>query len=250
MAKIGVCTIAYNESQYIGACIRNWRGLVDKHLVLVSSKPWNGVPVPDDGTADIARAEGADVEVDFWASEKDQRNHGLMRLYDYDYVLIVDADELYTRSVQDALLERLNDPIDKSWRTDRPVPAFRIESMTTYWKTHEYVFDPPDLHKPIIAVDPKQLLCDEHRQFGTDYAPLIPGTCHHFSWAKSDDKVKEKIQSFSHADGIYKNWYEEIWEVWTPGSGIQVRPYGRDIERSVATYRPAPQEILDLLKKT
>lgn len=245
MRKYAVATVAYQEAEYIGACIRNWQGLVDKHLVLVSERPWNGKPVKDDGTADIARKLGADVVVQYWDTEAHQRNEALAILHDYDYVLIVDADELYTKDVQRELIKMMDRPVDKSWRSDRQIPAFRIESMTTYWKTPDYVLDPPDGHKPIIAVDPKQLYCHEHRQFGAEYAPVVPGTCHHFSWAKSDNKVQEKIQSFSHAGVISDKWYEDVWMRWTPGSGVQVRPYGS--ERSVATYRPAPQEILDLV---
>lgn len=244
--KHAVCTIAYNESEYIGACIRNWRGLVDKHLVLVSSKPWNGEPVPDDGTADIARKMGAEVVVSNWETEAQQRNFGLAHLYDYDYVFIVDADELYTKDVQAGWLKILETPVDPSWRTDKQIPALRIERMITYWKNSDYVFKPEDGHKPIIAVDPKQLFCHEHRQFGTDYAPLVPGACHHFSWAKSDEKVAEKMRSFSHAADIRQNWYEDVWMKWRPGCGLQVRPYGA--EESTAEYQPAPQEILDLLK--
>jgi glycosyltransferase involved in cell wall biosynthesis len=246
MRKYAVATVAYNESEYIGACIRNWQGLVDKHLVLVSEKPWNGQSVKDDGTADIARSLGAEVIVNHWDTEAHQRNEGLAILYDYDYVLIVDADELYTKDVQKTLIKMMDHPIDKNWRTDRQVEAFRIESMTTYWKNSDYVLEPQDGHKPIIAVDPKQLFCHEHRQFGTSYAPLVPGTCHHFSWAKSDNKIKEKIQSFSHADIMVPNWYENVWKPWAPGSDMQVRPYGN--EESFTRYKPAPQEILDLLK--
>lgn len=247
--KFAVATIAYNESEYIQAVVRNWTDIpgVDKHLVLVSTKPWNGEAVEDDGTADLAREAGADVEVDFWESEADQRNHAIARLWDYDYIIIVDADELYTREAQDKLLELMNNPIDRSYRTDKYVPAFRIRRMITYWKNSDYVLDPPDRHKPVIAIDPKQLYCHEHRMFGVDYAPLIDDACHHMSWAKSDAKIKEKIQSFSHADSIREGWYENVWGKWEPGDSTQVRAYGQ--EPSIATYRPAPQEIMDLIEK-
>lgn len=246
--KYAVATICYNEAQYIGACIRNWKGLVDKHLVLVSSKPWNGVAFPDDGTADIARKEGAEVVIGDWDTEAQQRNEGIALLYDYDYVLIVDPDELYTKDVQKNLIDMMNHPIDKDWRTDKRVQAFRIESMTTYWKTPEYILSPADRHRPIIAIDPKQLFCHEHRQFGTDYVPVVKGTCHHFSWAKSDEKIREKIQSFSHADAIVPNWYENVWLKWNLKNQSNLRPYG--LETSIAVYKPAPDEIMSLIEKT
>jgi glycosyltransferase involved in cell wall biosynthesis len=245
--KLAVASICYNESEYIGACIRNWEGLVDKHLVLISSKPWNGVKFPDDGTVDISRKLGAEVVIGEWETEAQQRNEGIAILYDYDYVLIVDPDELYTKETQKKLLDMLSNPIDRSWRTDKKVQAFCIENMITYWKTPEYVLEPRDSHKPIIAVDPKQLYCHEHRQFGADYIPVVPGECHHFSWVKSDEKVKEKIQSYSHSDAIKPDWYNEVWKKWTPGSNMNVRPYGKP---SVATRKKCPDEILSLLEKS
>lgn len=244
--KIAIATITYNESEYIGACIRNWKGLVDKHLVLVSSKPWNGVPFPDDGTADIAKKLGAEVIIGDWDTEAQQRNEGIAILYDYDYVLIVDPDELYTKETQKNLFDMLSHPIDRSWRSDKKVQAFCIRDITTYWKTPEYILYPKDKHKPTIAVDPKQLYCHEHRQFGGDYIPVVPGECHHFSWVKSDEKIKEKIQSYSHSGAIRPDWYEEVWKKWVPGCEMNVRPYGKP---SIAIYKECPEEVLNVLEK-
>lgn len=245
--RIAVATIAYNESQYIGACIRNWKGLVDKHLVLVSSKPWNGIKFPDDGTTDIARKLGAEVVIGDWDTEAQQRNEGIAILYDYDYVLIVDADELYSKETQKNLFDMMSHPIDISWRSDKKIQAFRIEKIITYWKTHEYIFHPHDRHKPTIAIDPKQLYCHEHRQFGGDYIPMVLGACHHFSWAKTNEKIKEKIQSFSHARVIPDNWYKDVWLKWEPNSNMQVKPYYTEKDKAVAVYGPAPDEIMALI---
>lgn len=248
--KYAIATIAYNESEIIEACIRNWKGLVDKHLILVSSKPWNGKAVPNDGTAEIAKRAGAEVVVGDWDTEAQQRNEGLAILHDYDYVLIVDPDELYTKKTQKAIFEALDNPMDPNWRTDKKIPSFRIQHIRTYWKSPKYVLAPEDRHKPVIAVDPKQLFCHEHRQFGGDYVPLIPGTCHHFSWVKSDEKVKEKIQSYSHSSAIVLNWYEDIWLKWRPGCDFQVKPYFTEKDKATAIYSPAPKEILELLSVT
>lgn len=258
--KYAVCIIAHRESEFIAACLKNWEGIVDKRLVLISSRAWNGDSNRDDGTIGIANQLADEVVVGEWKTEAEQRSWGLARLYDYDYVLIVDADEFYTKEDQKKIIEALDRPIYLEYTPDfnnlRHVPAFKCDRITTYWKTHEYIFDPPDKHKPIIAVDSKQLYCYEHRQFKypyseyalCDYAPKIDVTCHHFAYAKSDEKIKEKIQSFSHADNIHKDWYEEIWSKWTPGCNLQVKPYGG--EKAVAIYNPAPQEIVDLIEES
>ena len=235
--KIAVLTIAYNESQWIGACIKQFKEFGFHHLVLVSALPWNGEPVEDDGTANNARNSGAETIVQYWVSEAEQRNWGLARLYDYDYVLIVDADELYT-----------NADISRIKNTLYNEACYRVSKMVTYWKTPKYVFDPPDKHKPIIAVNPKVIKFSEHRMVRHvnekpmwQLQPFIDVTLHHMSWVKSDKKVEEKIQSFSHADQIRSEWYEKVWKEWLPGSQMLIRPYGH--EKSRAKHQEAPEEI-------
>ena len=253
--RYAVLTVAFNEEQYITACINNWKDVVEHHTVLVSTRPWNGDSATDT-TFFRARNAGAETIAGAWKTEHEQRTWGLARLYDYDYVLIVDADELYTKEDQQKIIKRLDNPIDISYVSNRAIPAFRCGTMTTYWKNSDYILDPKDRHKPIIAVDPKQLYCHEHRQFkyinneidSLEYAPEIDISCHHMSWAKPDHKIAEKIQSFSHHDDIRENWYENVWTKWEPNSKVLVRPYGR--EESIAVYEPAPDEICLLIDKS
>jgi len=245
--KIALCTLAYNEADYIGAHIKNWQGLVDEHLVLVSSKPWNGPGAPDDGTADIARSMGARVMTGDWETEAQQRNQGIAELYDYDYVIMLDPDEFITKVDQKTLFDFISQPYERNWRTDKMVPAWPVQGMITYWKTPDYILTPADKHHPTIVIDPKQIICLEHRQFSAHFAKVIPISIHHMSWAKTDAKVEEKIRSFSHADDIRKGWYKNVWLKWQPGDETEVRPYGN--EKSKAVYTPAPQEIKDLIEK-
>jgi glycosyltransferase involved in cell wall biosynthesis len=237
--KTAICTIAYNEAEWIRACIRQFKPFNMHHLVLVSTKPWNGVPQPDDRTADIAREEGAEVIVGYWKDEAEQRNYGLALLRDYDRVLIVDADELYESSSIQALID-----------CNTSCPAIRTDKMWTYWKTPEYRFDPPDRHEPIVAVDPKRVLFSEHRQIRQflDYVPefnqeLLSVPMHHMSWAKSVAKIAEKIESFSHAADVKPGWYEDVWLKWTPDME-DIRPYGKELSKAI--YAPAPAEIHSL----
>jgi len=243
--KIAVLIIAYNEERYIGACIKQWEGLVDKVVVLLSAKPWNGVPSEADRTEMIARKMGAEVIIQDWRTEAEQRSWGCARLYDYDFVIINDADEFYTREDRVKIIEHLE--------KNKNEPCFRCPNMVTYWKTPEYIFDPPDGHKPIIVVNPKKVKFYEHRQPMPveetklqEYQPIIPVTMHHFSWVRSDKEVKEKIEHYSHADIIKPNWYEDVWLKWEPNMD-DIRPYG--IERSRAVYNPAPKEITNLIEQ-
>jgi hypothetical protein len=234
--SIAVLSIAFNEEDIIGACVRNWKGKVDKHLVLVSSRSWNEEVLESDRTADIAKKEGAEVIVGYWDSEPEMRNWGLARLYDYDIVLIVDPDELYCEEDQLRIFEAVKNPWDEINRMVRKIPVFAAEKMITYWKTTDYIFDPPDKHKPFIAVDPKKVRFWNKRELmgitkeppNIEQADLIDVTIHHLSWVKSDEKAKEKINTYSHKEDIPWWWYDKVWKNWTP--------------------QPCPEEICGLLR--
>ena len=218
--NISVCTVAYNEAEWIAACIRQFKPFHLRHLILVSDKPWYGEGVPVDETASIARDCLAEVVEGTWANEAEQRNRGLEILSESGYVLIVDADELYAPDDIEALLAFLANSRE---------PGFRVAAMQTYWKTPEHAFVPAERWEPpVIALNPKEIRFLKHRQVPAKL-PSIPVTLHHMSWVKSDAKVREKIQSFSHADQMRPGWLENIWLRWHPGpgmEGVDVSPYG------------------------
>jgi glycosyltransferase involved in cell wall biosynthesis len=233
--NLAVCTIAYNEMEWIQRCIRQFRPFVARHVVLVSAKPWFGASGRDDGTAELARREGVEVYVQPWESEAAQRNWGLAHLMDFDYVLIVDADELYSRrgiETMIASIRRLREPY------------FRIREMRTYWKTTDYICAPLEgWEAPVIAVDPKRIRFYKQRQvediMGSPLptASTLPATLHHMSWVKSNEKIREKIGSFSHAEHIRPSWYENVWLQWTPDMR-DIAPYS--FEEMHAVYCPCP----------
>ena len=238
--KIAVLIIAYKEERYIERQIMQWNGLVDKILVLVSARPWNGMGAGEDRTADIARNCGVDVVVQDWRSEYEQRNWGLARLYDYDYILVPDPDEFFTTQGKQLIFEALA----------TKEACYRISRLETYWKNTNYVLDPPDKHQPIIAVNPKRVKFFEHRQpcpitdmrVLQQYQPVIDVVMHHFSWVRSDEEIKTKINSYSHADIIPSNWYYDTWLNWSyDPDKYGIRPYGR--ENSRVLHNPAPPEI-------
>jgi glycosyltransferase involved in cell wall biosynthesis len=233
--KIAVCTVAYNEAEWIKACVEQFKPLISRHLVLVSAVPWFGEPLRNDGTAEIAAAAGAEVYVQHWASESEQRNWGLARLYDYDYVLIIDADEFFSRSRLQSLITQLGDARG---------PCYRAAEMHTYWKTTDYVCYPYEAwDAPVIAVDPKRTKFNWQRQIQPIeenrriVAPTLPVRLYHMSWVKSDEKVLEKISTFSHATHIRPGWYENVWKKWTPEMN-DIIPYGPDMMKAI--YSPCP----------
>jgi hypothetical protein len=165
-----------------------------------------------------ARSHCANVIVEYWPTEHEQRNFGLARLYLSDWVLIVDADELYAPEDIARLIGMCEASTDIVIRTAR---------MKEYWKTTDYAFGMSDSYSPVIAVNPKKAQFELHRQIRRferrereSTTEGIDLTVHHMSWVKSDEKVSEKIRSFSHADVMHAGWYENVWLKWTPAMKI------------------------------
>jgi len=240
--RLACLTLSYNDEDLIGAVIKNWQGIVEKHLVLHSDKPWHGKEEKPDRTEEIVKSFPHTEFIRLaWKNEAEQRNWGLARLYDFDYVLIVDSDEFYTRKDQKKILEKIS---DRSRFYDN-YDCYRIANVRTYFKTTDYILDPPDTHKPVVAVNPKKILFKEARIPNTDYQILIDATLHHLSYCRSDEKIKSKLEHFEHYNQIKKDWFEKVWLKWTPEME-DIRAYGH--EKSKAKYSPLPEEIKNLIK--
>jgi len=236
--RIAVLIIAYREEEFIQQCIKQWEGLDVK--VLNPVKPW----FVDSCGLDKTQEMCYNVEIirQHWNTEVDQRNYGLARLYDYDWVIICDADEFYTKEDRDKIINTLK---------ENKEICYRANKVISYWK-YDYILDPPDGHKPLIAVNPKKVkiihnrnaqLVEENRPL--DYQPVIDVTIHHMSWSRPDHKIKAKIDNFSHIEKVKPNWYNDIWLKWTPDME-DIRPYG--IEKSRAIKYEMPQEIKNIIK--
>jgi len=239
--RIAVLTITYREQEFIESVIKNWEGKVYTHLILESSKPWHGQELPEDKTKEICKKYPHVQFVSLaWPSETAQRNWGLGYLYDYDYVLIVDSDELYTEEDQTKILSSIGNEEkfqDNTW-------CYRTPKVVTYFKTPEYVLDPPDTHEPVIAVNPKKVTFIDARIVDTQYIIPIDVSMHHLTYLRNDLRLYHKLQQFEHFDQVKKDWFMEKWRKWTPEME-DVRAYGG--EKSKAIKRPLPDELKNLL---
>ncbi len=240
--RVAVCTIAYREASTIGSVIRNWQGLCERHLVLLSKEPWGGMSLPDDGTGRIATKLGAEVIELPFPSETTQRNWALGYLYKYDFVLFVDADELYERADQLKILEALGTNA-REFRVDNK-DCYRIPHVKTYFKSAEYELSPPDTHEPLIAVNPKKITIKEHRVPSSDYQLPIPRvTMHHVTYLRENLRLYHKFRQFEHRDAVKKDWFAEKWMKWTPEM-TDVRAYGGESSQAVPTVMPPEIQTL------
>lgn len=231
--KVGVLTVAYNEAAFIGACVKQFQKFNMDHLVLVSSEPWHGERFIPDNTADIATSLGAEVICGEWPNEANQRNFGLDYFKNYDWVLVVDADEFYTSAGLRELSASLEMEADAIVATD----------MQVYWKDMFHRVTPNQEDNPIVAIRPhkhfthaRQAWCDR-----TD----TKATLHHLSYVRDDTSMWKKISSFEHAqDFDIQDWYENVWLRWTPDM-INLHPVNPP-QFYQATKKPLPKEIREL----
>lgn len=200
--KIALSTVAYREARLLPKFLSHIPDWVEKKMVLVSKRPWKGQEEQDDGTESIARSSGADVIVYDWVSEAEQRNAGQDYLSDFDWIVVLDPDEF----LDDVNWDILKDCIDlmNGWHKK----AFTVNHQRVFWKDKE-VFPHTD-YKQVILVRPSARFV-ENRVVNCAYEELPVELCH-FSWSRTDEEIKSKINHYSHADELIPNWYEKVWK--------------------------------------
>jgi len=238
--EIGIVTNAYKEENWIQGCILQFYDLGFDHLILNSISPWGGNFDPGkiffDKTKAISEALGAMVIRSLWISEADQLNFGLEFFKNKDWVLIVDADERYSSEELRNFTKFLAD-------LPEAISVVKPHLWDVYWRTHEYRIIPEQPHKPIIAVRPT-VRFTKNREASEAYT-FGPLYLHHFSYVRSDEEMKKKIESFSHAHEIVPDWYDNIWLKWTHRVKNLHPVHPEQFYQAV--WNPCPPNIKDLI---
>jgi len=205
--KIAALTIAYREEKRIAKTINCLKGFIDYHLVMISQTSWSGEVKEMDKTEQIATGLGCEVILGHWNNEVEQRNLGLAILKDYDWVIIIDADEYYDPTSVKNLLQFI---------PSASLRVYGISTMKTYWKTPQYIIDPPESGGRLVLIKPDvkiiiSLCVDESWGFLPDDIIL-----HHYSYVRTDEEMKSKVDYFQNIEKFVPNWYENVWLKWTP----------------------------------
>lgn len=210
MKKLGVHIVAFNEERNIVPVIKQFEPLGIKTVVAVSMKPWH-TGLAADNTYELAKTTNAEVYKGDWGREHEQRNFCLDKLSDCDYIIVGHADTFFTQESLRNIIHEINK------ETEEDIRCWDIMTKM-YWKNWETVIV-PDLILPTMIIKPHERF--EHAINIVDrpgYSPIMQGvTCHHLSWAKTDEEVLTKIQTYEHAEEIvHKDWYESVWKNWKP----------------------------------
>lgn len=234
--KVGLITLAYNEQRFIKPFLEHIPAWVDKKVVLVSTKPWQGESEPLDDTARIAEDLGALVISNNWPDEALQRNTGLDLCEDCDYVVVLDPDEF----LDDAGWEELKHQIEAGYINEAAV----IQHQRVFYKDKEV--KPHTDYQQIILVKP-HVRFPFARNIDRAYQE-VPVELYHFSWARTDKEIWSKISHYSHADQMdIEKWYKEVW---LSDKTTDLHPNTPETLKALVTAKLPPElERLDLWPK-
>lgn len=231
--KMSAAYVVYDDTEYLKVSVESIYQQVHKIFFLLNTKPWNGKERPEDRARAkaflevlVANYPKCEIVEGTWDREYEQRNYGIKLSKENDclYCLIVDTDEVYHPFEFENFVTNI---VGKN----QTVPAFHV-SWNTYWKQSPmYQIEPRETFTPLICVNVNQyqfydkrqgLSCDEYGiptpKYACAYIPPHVLLLHHFSYARTDEYLKNKLANFEHSHEIIPDWYEKIWLGFKPGS--------------------------------
>lgn len=220
--SIGAVYCVYDDERWLKLSIESIYANCDIIYFLVNEKPWYGVESDNQTTLncilnfpDIAKK--INLIRGNWSTETEQRNVGLALLKQekIDYCLVVDADEIY-EPIQ------LKNMFDFA-RSHPEIDCWHMQWFT-YWKSMNYIIHPKEPFEPVFLTKVQSTSFVNNRLVTAPKHELIPpaiGICHHMSYARSNQEIQKKISTFSHANEILPDWYQQIWLQWDLNQNMQ-----------------------------
>jgi len=229
--RIGAVTPCFNDEATISGTIKCLAPFVDRHVVLISEKPYYGEDEEPDRSEEICNNLGVDVVKGVWELDNYQRNLGISMCRDMDWVLTLDSDEMFTSDEMDKFLGFLS---------ETKVRAVAVRPIV-YWKDTDHILEPRPEFTPIVAVNPMVKFM-HIRNVDHGGAIWIGGDMHHLSWCAPKD-IYKKVIHYAHApDFCGETWYVKHYEPWVEGD-LAVLP-----DRMYKVVKqPLPDELKQLL---
>lgn len=209
--RFGAIVLCANEWRFVPAVVGQLKKYIDRVLIVrnrnaLSGSPINLNPLPKTGI------EGASLYVGSWSSEHEARNAGIEQLMrdGYDYIFIVDSDEIFS----DHALFFLKD------YCAREHPRAIRGGCCTYWKTSEWVIDPPEqLAVPVVVRNDVRF--SYLRMVGEATTITESRLFHHLSYVRTDEEMREKLRCFGHASEVIPGWYQRVWKGWDVNRALE-----------------------------
>ena len=261
--RIGVITIALNEEQYIGASLK----AVIKHpnvkkvavvegavnlFAHAASPEGLSIDTTNQAVLDVLKSKGGE-KVTFerygWALDKSElRNRALQLLgTDIDYVLVVDADEVWKSEDLDRLVKSFKEnphagvflfPFYHFWKqkdliatggqwNSQMFRCFKFENKKLRWKHH----GAPVINERgefINVTDGKVELPDVH--------------VYHYGYLKDEQRIKDKLEFYKKRDTSLV--VVNTWSGWKKGQPTQPTHGGGTTEPFTGTH---PGEVKGII---
>ena len=228
----------YNEDEYLAYSIRSILHFVDRIFVLLGQGPYSAYNAQ--AREQFHRADRSEAIVTelareqpkirlvkgLWDSELAHRNAGLRLCVKegHDYYFLVDGDEVYRRDHLDNLREEI---------ASHPEAGQFIIKCDLFWRSFRYRIPSLELNwmpRRLFKVTPWSLLGKSRiplpwpcRFTGNNRTNSLGRVYHiepdrvlfyHFSFARTPEKMREKLLTYSHAHEIPAGWFETVWLRW------------------------------------
>ena len=219
--SLGAAYCVYNACSFLPESVQRIYPVVDKVIFLVNFNPWFGGPFQDAVKNTLSMIfeipdpeKKFEITIEYWVNEAEQRNAGLRILKDkkISWCFIVDDDELYSRCELESVKHMLD---------TYAVHAAYLIYHQIYWKNRDTIIEGeegilfgsfPTFARTDGTVnfnENRMILVNKDHTWYSLFADVI--VCHHMSYIRSDEEMRRKIQSFSHADDVIPDWYERVW---------------------------------------
>ena len=261
--RVGVITIALNEDKFIGASLRAVikNPNVKKVAVIEGAVNLFAHAATKDGLSlDNTREEVSKVlaaehgdkiiyEQHGWAADKSGlRNRALKMLGDdIDYVLVVDADEVWETKELEKLIQAMRENprtgaflfnFHHFWKQKNLVAVggqwnsqmfrcFKYENKQLHWDHHA---------APVVNADGKFINV-------TDGSINLPDIhVHHFGYMKDEHRIMEKLKFYKKRDKHLN--VVNTWSNWQKGQPTQPTHGGGDVDEYKGVYPPEVEGII------
>jgi GT2 family glycosyltransferase/predicted SAM-dependent methyltransferase/predicted O-methyltransferase YrrM len=205
----------YDDDVWLTKSLSSVYCCCDRIIFLIGDRPWHGNRSDNNSTLRCIQNfpdphRKIQIIYGTWENEADQRNAGLqlVKKEGHDYCFIIDADEIYdSAQLKNMMIFATTHPEIECWHM----------TWDTYWKTPSFKIEPREPFKPVVFVKSDGARFTENRDVSGNSHGFVPpeiGFCHHLSYARSDEQVRKKIATFSHAQEIHTDWFQSVWKAW------------------------------------
>jgi len=220
---IGVQILAYKQEEYLSYCIRALYPYVDLIQVMFSTVPFTAYNPTSrhefssiDRTEEILRSfpdtkSKLDIAKGVWNDEESMRQEALDRLSKRGchLCLIIDADEFWPDDMLHTLITYIDSHIS--------VGQVAWASQRHLFKRFDRMVDCPSAKLP-VAIHCHRDIHFIDRRVPSGERILLPSLFFfwHLGYVLGNQRMLEKIRTFSHAAKVPESWYEEKWLAFTP----------------------------------